>query len=189
MSQIVKEEKVCEEHQTSATIPTEKFVDALARELNEMSLKEREFVYEEIHGVEEGTEEIPDFISEHLEALDVELRKISSKPAFDQADQNYVGSREFRLLFLRNDYYDGQKAAMQLVKFMEGMLEYFGPFLALTRPVYMSDLDSDDLSTLKSGVMQVLPARDRTGRMVGCDFMTMMPKCYKRPENVVSTYS
>jgi hypothetical protein len=91
-------------------------------------------------------------------------------------------------MFLRNDYYDAQKAAMRLVKFMEGMLQYFGP-LALTRPVYMSDLDSDDLATLKSGVMQVLPARDRTGRVVACDFMTMMPKCYKRPENVVSTYS
>jgi hypothetical protein len=163
-------------------------VDAiLVQELNQMTLKERELVYEEVHGVDAIIDESQEFVYERLEALDRELHQIPSKPAYEKAkkiSKEYVTDRNFRLMFLRANYFDFEKAAVCLVKFMEVKLKYFGPE-ALARPLYLSDLDKDDKQVLKSGLIQFLPARDRNGRAIFGDFGLINTKCYKRPENVV----
>jgi hypothetical protein len=163
-------------------------VDALlAKELNSMTFKERELVYEEIHGVDERTKEDLEFVNERLEALEKELQRISKKMAYDQAEQiskGYVNERSFRLMFLRSKYFDARKAAVSLVHFMEEKLKYFG-IGALARPLYLSDLDRDDLALLKSGSNQLLPARDRAGRAIFGDFNLINNTTFRRPENVV----
>jgi hypothetical protein len=163
--------------------------DRVAQAINQMSLKEREVVYEELHGVARVVEETPAFVAQRLQALDQALRELSSKPAYDQAERicsQYVNNPKFRLMFLRAEYFDPKKAAIRLVKFMEEKLRYFGP-RALARPLFLSDLDEDDKETVRSGALQILPARDRSGRAVLCDALTMYPRCYKVVNNQVCT--
>jgi hypothetical protein len=148
-------------------------IDALmANDLNQMSLKERDLLYEQIHGVDERIEETPDFVTECLQMLDLRLSAIAKKPAYNLAfhtSKDYVTDRKFRLMFARAECFDAQKAAMRLARFMDLKLELFGE-KALTRPLYLSDLDKESFEFLKSGGIQMLPARDRAGRMILGDY-------------------
>jgi hypothetical protein len=163
-------------------------IDAiLAQELNQLSMKERELICEEIHGVDEIIEETPEFIYERLATLDQELHKISFKPAYEQAkkmSEMYVTDYKFRLMFLRADSFDPNKAATRLVKFMEEKLKMFGQE-TLVRPLYLSDLNEDDRVCLKAGALQALPVRDRAGRTVLGNFRNLIPRCYKEVDNMV----
>ena len=164
-------------------------VDALlAKDLNQMSLNEREKVCEQIHGVESILEESDEMISSGLNNLEMELQKIPSKPAYDEAERmssEYVRDRKFRLMFLRAEQFDSSLAARRLVMFMEEKAKNFGRE-SLTRPLNLRDLDKDDLETLNSGVFQALPVRDTAGRLVIVGFEKLIPyRCYKKAENMV----
>jgi hypothetical protein len=157
----------------------------LTQELNQMSLKERELAYEEIHSVDTMIDEPPEFVTERLEAFERELRMIPTKLAYDQAEQIsklYVTDQKLRLQFLRAEYFDARKAAHRLVGFMEGKLQFFGPEV-LARSIYLSDLHDDDFESLKSGFEQLLPSRDRAGKAILCHYLRH--HTYKRPENRV----
>jgi hypothetical protein len=174
---------------SSKEVVCAKDVDVLlAQELNQMTVKERETVYEELHGVDTIIEETEDLIQKTLEDLNRELLKIIIKPAYEQAERmskEYVTSPKFRLMFLRAEYFNVRKAAGRLVKFMEEKLKLFGSN-ALARPLYLSDLDKDTQETLKSGAFQWIDARDRTGRAIIAGFQKLIPgRCYKRTENMV----
>jgi hypothetical protein len=162
----------------------------LAKELNQLSMRERETIYEEIHGVDKGVEETPELDAASLAYLDQELRKIPFKPAYDQAARlspHYVTDRKFCLKFLRADSFDPKKAAIRLVKFMEEKLKLFGP-KTLVREVYLSDMNKDDITCLKSGCLQLLPLRDRAGRAILGNFRNLIPRCYKDVENMVRVH-
>jgi hypothetical protein len=158
----------------------------LTQELNQMSLKERKLAYEDIHSVDKMINDEPtEFVSERLEDLERELRMIPIKPAYDQAEQIsklYVTDQKLRLQFLRAEYFDARKAAHRLVSFMEGKLEFFGPEV-LARSIYLSDLDQDDLESLRSGFRQLLPSRDRAGRAILLHFWKH--NIYRQPETMV----
>ena len=159
----------------------------IAQDLNRMSLQDRERVYEEVHGVDEEVQETPELIAKSLQRLDERLNHMPHKEAYDLAERmnySYVHSRKFRLMFLRAEYFDCDKAAIRLVKFLKGKLDFFGPE-TLCRDLYVDDLDPEDQETLKSGVMQFLPTRDRGGRAVFCDLHTMYPRTYKVSRNLV----
>ena len=117
----------CQEH---SKVDENLDIDALlVKELNQLSVDEREQVYEEIHGVDQIQEETKEFLDEKLDALDRELLKISNKPAYDLAERSnkeYVLDRTFRLMFLRAEHFNAPKASGRLVRFMEGKLELFG---------------------------------------------------------------
>jgi hypothetical protein len=137
--------------------------------------------------VEPNHEETAEIIERSLHALEIELRCLPDKQAYDQADAinpSYVRDRKFRLMFLRSEYFDAKKAAAKLVLYLNEKVALFGP-ATLARPVYLSDLDKDDLAVLKSGVYQLLPARDSTGRAIITDFHLIVKRCYKHPENLV----
>ena len=166
-------------------------VDALlAREMNQMSVNERELIYEEIHGVDPVIEETYDFISNKLHAIEEEIQLIplEDKHAYQMSqemDSNFVHDKKFRLMFLRAERFDAKLAAIRLVKFMEGKLQFFGR-QTLVRPIYMTDLNEEALFIFKSGQMQCLPARDRSGRAVAAHIkIDNMPE-YSSIDNVVS---
>lgn len=55
----------------------------------------------------------------------------------------------------------------------------------LTKPVLYQDLSNDDIESLHSGSLQVLPLKDRAGRIV---ILAMgSNRCEKTVENYVST--
>eukprot|EP00339_Tiarina_fusa_P009864 CAMPEP_0117054296 /NCGR_PEP_ID=MMETSP0472-20121206/37631_1 /TAXON_ID=693140 ORGANISM="Tiarina fusus, Strain LIS" /NCGR_SAMPLE_ID=MMETSP0472 /ASSEMBLY_ACC=CAM_ASM_000603 /LENGTH=443 /DNA_ID=CAMNT_0004769833 /DNA_START=135 /DNA_END=1467 /DNA_ORIENTATION=- len=172
----------------AVTLKDQKAVDTtLADELNKLSVREREMIYEEIHGVERTIPETPSFVDTRLDLLDLELRRIPVKPAYDLAEsksKDFVSSPKLRLMFLRADNFDAQKAAQRMVKYFEGKLRTFGE-TPLARPVMLSDLNDDDRAALASGCYSILPTRDRSGRAVFLDLQNMIPKTWKRGLNLI----
>ena len=137
-----------------ALLKVEEPVTILANELNRLSVLEREQVYEDVHGVSETVKETPLLISEKIEELGHELATISYKPAFDAACQQ---SKEFvsnqYLQFLRADQFHAKNAARRMVDFYQTKMDLFGE-AKLARPIALSDMDKDDMATVKSGCIQ-----------------------------------
>lgn len=78
---------------------------------------------------------------------------------------SYIFHRDFRLKFLRADLYDVEKAAHRYLRCIEGLLKYYGSY-ALQRPLTYEDLGKECQDALKFGYVQILPSRDRAGRLV-----------------------
>lgn len=144
----------------------------LAKELNQLSLKEREELLYDIHGVLELPKEEPDFVANSLQDMDKEICGYShnDKSAYELAQaQNYeyISSVKIRLKFLRADNFNPRLAAQRLINFFARKLHLFGPEY-LTRDIRLDDLSDDDKKSIESGLVQLLPLRDRAGRAVIC---------------------
>ena len=156
-----------------APVSTSWVESLLAQNLYTLSLNERENALEDLHGVPGIVNETPDLVSNRLSELERELSEILEKTAFDLAacqDPNYVRSRVLRLKFLRAERFDAYKAAKRLVGFFDEKLVLFGQ-TCLDRELLLSDLNQEDRTCLESGLMSLLPVRDRAGRCV----ITWMP--------------
>lgn len=143
-------------------------VDVLAQELTRISIKERETVYEEIHGVVNPMEESLDFLEEVYASLESELKKIKKKTAYDRAlflSPRYVNDPAFRLKFLRSTRFDAKRAAAKMAAFFESKLELFGEE-KLVKRITLEDLDKEDLANLNNGTYHFLPLRDRSNRAI-----------------------
>jgi hypothetical protein len=140
----------------------------LARELNRMSMQEREQVLYEVHGVAEAIKEQPDFVNTRLSQFDTELDNIQGKAAYNQAlllDPRYVRNLNFRLQLLRSTRFNAKEATVRMVRHFQCKLELFGTE-KLVKDIRLADLNKEDLACLESGFLQLLPMRDRAGRAV-----------------------
>ena len=77
----------------------------------------------------------------------------------------YIFHKDFRLKFLRADLYDARKAAHRYLRCLECLLKYYGSY-ALQRPLMYEDLGKECQDAAKTGFVQILPSRDRAGRLV-----------------------
>jgi len=155
--------------------PESKISEAL---LN-LSVKDRNAIEEEIHGVScMSPEETPELLDDALEKFDLELTRIDRKPGYDRAQElqeeipngqprSYISARGFKLRFLRCELFDARKAAKRYAKYLDVIFELHGD-IALKRPIRMTDLNREELSFLRKGYHQVLPVRDRSGRRIMC---------------------
>jgi hypothetical protein len=163
--------------------------DALfAAELNKLSMKERDEVLHDVHGVSNVMNEDSDFVRESVEQFIAELGSIPplEKKAYLLAksqDEAYVSSEKFILMFLRADRFHIKAAAARFLLFFQGKLELFGPD-KIGRDILYSDLTEDDKACLHSGYSQVLNGRDRSGRAILC--LLPMIRTYQTLENRVS---
>lgn len=169
-------------------------VDALlASELNDMTIGERETVYEQIHGVERKLVETAKSRSEALQEMDdkfksdgVGCRYLFYRRAL-QENPSYTKDPALWLMFLRAELFDVSSAAIRLEKFLEAKVEFFGAS-SIARPITIAqDFDADDLKWLESGIQQILPARDRSGRAIMADFnmVSMQDMQPKKIESLV----
>jgi len=170
----LQQDSVLESHTRNRLNPGKKgyssdYIDSLlAKEFTSLTVQERSKTYEEIHGVSDCIDETPAFVENCLLQLDEELSRITEKSAYEIAEQQnkaYVTDEKFRLMFLRATFFHPQKAGVKLVAFFEGKLHYFGQE-TLTRQLQLSDLGHNEGAFLKAGHVQVLPARDRSGRPI-----------------------
>ena len=137
-------------------------------DLNQMSARDRERVYEDIHGAAAQIEETPELVERSLNQLEEEIRKIPHKAAYDLAasrDLRYVTNRKFRLKFLRAERFDPAGAAKRLVGNMQWKLDLFGSD-KICRDIQLDDLDPDAVSNVKGAWQQVFPTRDSRGRAI-----------------------
>eukprot|EP00934_Nitzschia_sp_Nitz4_P001317 Nitzschia sp. Nitz4//scaffold72_size95085//11097//12527//NITZ4_004744-RA/size95085-processed-gene-0.78-mRNA-1//1//CDS//3329557327//1317//frame0 len=141
----------------------------IAKELANLSMKEREEIYFDIHGVSDGVDESEDQIQKSLKEMDDEMINSSlDKSAFLQAlqqDSTYVWDPSFRLRFLRAERFDAKAAAKRFLLFFSVKRELFGDKL-LTKEITQDDLDSDDLEVLYSNVLCCLPVKNTGGRIL-----------------------
>jgi hypothetical protein len=145
----------------------------LVRDLNNLSLTEREKVYDDLHGVSGLVHESPELVASCLAELELEIATTRRRDAYTAAarkDSSFTHSRTLRLKFLRAEHFDSKKAAARLVGFFERKLELFGPD-PLARDLLISDLNEEDQKCLKSGLMTLVPEMDKAGRGI----MTWMP--------------
>jgi hypothetical protein len=149
--------------------------ELIAKEMDQLSVKERNRVYEDVHGVSDPTEETPEIISSKLEDFTVKVGLIGNKPAYDlalQLNADYVHDKKRLLMFLRADNFDAAKASLRYTLWFQTKLELFGPDL-LAKDIQMKDLDADDIFTLNTGRLQLLPSRDKSGRAIFMDMMNL----------------
>jgi hypothetical protein len=158
-----------------------------AAELNKLSMKERDEVLQDVHGVSDVIEEQIDFVKRCFQDL---AESLSLIPAVDKAaylraraqNEEYVNDEKFLLMFLRADAFDAVSAAARMVGFFQTKLELFGPE-KLGREITLDDLDEDDHRVLESGYAQILPGRDRAGRAIFC--LMPMIRSHRCMENKV----
>lgn len=143
--------------------------ELLSRELLKLSLQDRNAINEEIHGVQTfAPKESPEMLAEALRKMEIEIREIEHKAAFDRSQQfpnTYVNNADFRLKFLRSDLFEVKQAAKKMVGFLELVSELYGDF-ALRRQIQMSDLSREEMQYFRVGHIQLLPYRDRSGRRI-----------------------
>ena len=158
---------------TPAIAPCPTFADSLiAKEMNQLSTEDREKVYYDLHGVCDEIEETTEMINESISQLEVELRNLKSKEAYELAklmDREYVEDRDFRLKFLWADRFNATEAALRLARHFQAKLDLFGRS-KLVKDIVQDDLDEDDMEALYAGFTQVLPVRDSAGRAVSLWF-------------------
>mmetsp|Transcript_930 Transcript_930/g.1986 ORF Transcript_930/g.1986 Transcript_930/m.1986 type:complete len:523 (-) Transcript_930:471-2039(-) len=141
----------------------------LTREMDKLSFKARNDIYEEVHGVASlAREETPELIEHSLLAMSSEIDRIKHKyvayvEATRGAYNQYVHDMEIRLRFLRCELFVVNKAAVRMMKYLDLTRELFGT-VALTRPVRLCDLGKLEMEMLRLGDAQPMPFRDRSGR-------------------------
>jgi hypothetical protein len=164
--------------------------ELLANELEKLSLVEREQILFDVHGFAQVYDEDSASIQAHLKQFETELLKIPDKSAYEHAkylNTEYVNDPAFLLMFLRSETFDAKKAAEKMICHFDIKRELFGSGDVLGREVRLSDLTEDDMESLESGFLQVLPTRDAAGRSIFC--VAPMHKKHKTIENLVRTTS
>ncbi len=84
------------------------------------------------------------------------LRAVSLK-------SSYISFSDFRLRFLRAEFFDIPKAVTRFCKFLNLMSDLFGE-VSLLRQIFLSDLTKKERKLLREGSMQLSPTRDSLGR-------------------------
>jgi hypothetical protein len=160
----------------------------IAEELNKLTMKERDAVLHDLHGVADIVDEKPGFVSDRLSLLDAELSNIPNNSAYNQAlemSPDYVMDRSFRIMFLRADGFKPEPAARRMASFFVQKGKLFGHD-KLTKKICLADLDEDAIDCLNTGYLQLLPARDRAGRAV-CMGISKLRR-YRTEMSMVSYY-
>ena len=159
-----------------------------AAELARLSMQERDEVLQDIHGVSDVQKEDPPFVQRCFDDLEeaLSLIPVIEKLAYLQAkdlDESYTSNEDFLLMFLRANSFNIKSSAARIVSFFETKLTLFGPE-RLARDITYRDLDEDDIQCLESGYAQILPGRDRAGRVIFC--LLPMIRRYRSLRNRVS---
>ena len=151
----------------------------MATEMERLSLKDRNAIYEEIHGVSTmAIEETPELLDESLHRFQEELDKIDGDIKFaydyithqedDLPSKRLAFDRSFRLRFLRCVFFNPAKAAARMVRYF-GVLDALYGREALTKFDGTMDFfvgDKSDQIAFRNGYLQLLPFRDRSGRKI-----------------------
>jgi len=150
----------------------EDLVAVLANELTALSLNDRTKVQEEIHCVRSmAVQETPVLVDDALEQLRREAISL-----VDSAGGNvfvdalvlgspYVQSQEFGLKLLRADFFNVKLAARRMLNHLEVLFKFYGP-AALHRPLRFSDLSKEEQECIRKGSIEILPSRDKAGRLI-----------------------
>jgi hypothetical protein len=145
---------------------------ALANELTKLSLSDRNKIQEEIHCVTSlAVPETSVFVEDSLEKLRLETSSLVGTGGGNVyvdaivMESAYVQSQDFCLRFLRADFFSVKLAAKRMLNHLELLFKFFG-LVALHRPLRYSDLTREEQDCMRKGPSQILPSRDKAGRLI-----------------------
>ena len=150
-------------------------IDTLVADaLKNMTLEERDNVYYEQHGVADEVQEDPETVSQSLEQMEHYLQKLKGKgggSAFRLAESkfpDFVKDPKLRMQFLHAESFVPKKAAARMIRYFDFRKTLFEDEAFLGRKITLQDIKNNpqDLEALNKGFLQVLPCRDRAGRIV-----------------------
>ena len=143
-----------------------------------MSLKERDDLYHELHGVAQEVRETPEFMALKFQELRAALSEvlIQNSPSncqgfLDAEAQNsqHVHSKRHYKMFLRAERFDAKAAAIRMLRFFNFKRRNFG-VENLCRDITQDLLSAQDMEAYRQGFQQLLPWRDRAGRAISMVF-------------------
>lgn len=140
----------------------------IAQEMTALSLKDREKVLCDIHGVSVLPVETAECIQKALQEMDSELSKLENCPAYElamQMDPDYTRDESFRLKFLRADCFNAELAAARMGRHFQMKLDLFGPD-SLVKDITQDDFNRETRRVATLGHMQILASRDTGGRTI-----------------------
>lgn len=157
------------------------------RMISAMSFNELQRCIERLHGVSDAIEEettvapLPSLLHKMQAAvMDDSIVPLESKQAFLRArelNSAFVGDEKLALGFLRAEDFQVNKAAQRMALYFETKKRFFG-IDALVRSLTLNDLNDQQHKTLLGGGWQILPDRDRSGRLVIFDHLFCGPQVY-----------
>jgi hypothetical protein len=144
----------------------EEMTSLFASEMNKLTFKEREVVYEDLHAVSKPAEESVVNMGGIVDQVKEEISSIRLKAAYKKAlflNREYVDNPNFILMFLRAAKFNAKDAAQKIIDHFKYKLELFGPDF-VGREILFEDLDEATKDALASGAVQIPPGRDIAGR-------------------------
>lgn len=152
-------------------VPTER--------LQAMSLDERVEAQQDLHGILDIVKESPELIQAKLLELDAAVSSLVRDggktlpleltwPLQQATTKNKEYAQSLRLSFLRADAFDADKAALRMARHFAARCRFFGEDVLL-RDIRISDfakLGPTNQVALKTGIIQLLPHKDRVGRPI-----------------------
>ena len=157
----------------------------IAKEMYQMSLKEREKALDDVHGIVKRQDEDPNFVNKCLLQMESALNRLKPGTVYKEAEQmseSYVRNPHKRVMFLRAEDYDAVKAAERMILFFEKKKTLFGAE-KLVKKITLEDLNEDDLESLRTGEGQISPFTDAAGRPIVT--FTQKLRKFKHIDNVV----
>ena len=157
----------------------------IASEMNQLSVKEREAAFDDLHAITPVRKESAETVAELVKEFKLEIGKIREKSAYSKAhflSPRAVNDPGFIRMFLRAEDYNPRMAAHRMVSYFQHKLELFG-IEKLAKDITLDDLDDDDRAALHSGSIQCLSQKDRAGRTV--IFSAQKLKKFKTLQNQV----
>ncbi|KAL3915151.1 MAG: hypothetical protein SGILL_005780 [Bacillariaceae sp.] len=157
------------------------------KELNSLTVEEREQAMFDMHGVSIGQDADPANVEQLLEQMKKKLETVHTKIhpglaiAMEQ-DIEYVMNE--RIKFLRADRYDPNEAADRMGKYFSMKKDHFSDE-TLGRDLTLQDIPSSDWGHWTKGFGQVLREKDTSGRVVFFYFGRLYPSC---PPDVAIRY-
>lgn len=146
----------------------------LIKEINEMTFEERERALYDLHGVasENGDiPETPDLLEKALHAVERLLGEEYGKPhneilrlAMKQYPER-ITDPNFRLMFLRADDFDPDRAVDRLLRHLTEQQLLFGG-TKVGKRITQDDLSVEDMRALENSHFQLFPEKDSAGRLV-----------------------
>jgi hypothetical protein len=142
--------------------------------LTKMSAVERESVWHDIHCCPDmpthDATSTASKLAEFDRALQHELlaNDVEVGAAYRHAwsiDANYVKNPGLRLAFLKAERFNCRLAACRFLGFFDEKSRLWG-VSRLCCTIKMDDFDSEDVETLRSGILQLLPHKDQSGRQI-----------------------
>jgi hypothetical protein len=143
------------EEDVSDRRPLEDVEKLIAKDLIQVSHKERQDALEDIHGVSDIPEEAPESVVKYKNDLEVYLIQNQKQSSAFHIAWNVAPSyvRSLYLKFLRCDAFDIQKAGQRIYLHFDTKLWLFGED-KLYRDITLADLDSNDMDCYQAGTYE-----------------------------------